>query len=296
MEYRLILIIILIGLFCVQPIYAEQPPKENSSAFLQITDMYVFDTNGTFDRKSIVFLTHNDKENDKNLVFSQFFPKVEDEKHVVLSNITYSFYWNWCLNQTIVREPKDDFKSGETISEIISLEYGKNAHYEREYKGYINPKEVNLGLNLELVRENPKCEQMDCGDYNLVYFNRIIKIKKDKLLGLMELNIKEMFPQPKIIYDDGDYRTFVWEDFPLDMGDLKQTYIRFGYYYKSPKWIIWTIISIFITWYVTRYYSKKDLNKEKIRKFLDNPTLIKGVGDVTAKNIKEYFKPQNENE
>lgn len=275
----------------MQNVLAEET---NSSAFLQIYDIYTFDEKGYFDRESIIWLTHNNKEGGMNLRFTQMFPSIEEENHQVLGNITYSFYWNWCLNMTDIKTPQEDFKKGEKIADVFGLKYGQKAHLQRTYKGYRNPDNINLALNLELIRDNPICEEENCGDYQLVYFNRIVKIKKDKIKGLKELEVKNMLPQSDIIYDEEDYKVFVWRDFSLDMGDLRMTDIKFGYGYDFPRWLFWTFIitlfGVLATWDITKYYYQKDINKNKIKDFIKNPKVIKGIGEKTSITIKKYFE------
>ena len=235
---------------------------KNSSAYLQVIDTYTFEPNGDFIRRSITWLTHDDKVERKDLVFTKIFSDCEN--HQIIGNITYNLYWNWKLNQSYSFKPEDDFKKGDVVSDVISLKYGEKAHYERIYKSHLDPKLIDLALNLETIRENPKCENISCGDYKLSYFYRVVKIRKNQLLGLTELNVYGMTSQPDVIYDEGDYRTYLWKDFSLDMGDLKMIDIKFGYNYKIPSWLFWTglftILSILITYKITKYFSKKEDN------------------------------------
>lgn len=258
------LLLILLVVLAVLPLVESQQTdyqSNKSSAFLEVNDIYTFNHDGHFNRRSILWLRHNNKNESMDLVFSQMFPNTAMEKQQVLGNITYNLYWNWILDQTITKNPQEDFSPGETISEVLSLEYGNKAHMERLYSGYTNPTNVNLALNLELNYDNPKCENLKCGDYNLVYFNRIVKIEKNRFFGLLELNIDDMLPQPDIIYDDGNYRVYSWENFPLDIDDFKSIDLKFSYNYKIPTWLFWTIlftiVSIIVTWKLSKLGPKR---------------------------------------
>ncbi|VVB83639.1 Uncharacterised protein [uncultured archaeon] len=235
-----------------------------SSAYLQINDIYTFSSNGNFERDSNVWLTHNDEYERKDLRFSQIFPNYLEEKHKILSNITYNLYWGNCLtpNQTIIREPEKDFKKDETIADVISLGRGEQAHYIRSYSSYLNPQLIDLSINLDPIPVSKVCENISCGEYKLSYFYTTVRIEKSKCFGLCELEVENKLNQPDMIYDDGKYRVYLWKTFSLDMGDFKQKSILFSYSYPLANWAFWSLFSLAIGlvggYFTSHYFFNKD--------------------------------------
>lgn len=268
--------------------------ENKSEVYGEIEDIYIFDFNGNFERKSVVLLAHDNKEGSMNLILSQPFPNYQEENHKILSNITYKLYRNWCLNKSFSKTPEEDFKKGETITTIENLDYGDRAHIERIYFGKFNPEDINLRLNFKTIYENPECGENECGNYNYQSFKRVIKIKKSIYLGLKELNIKNLVTNPDKIYNDGRYNVYIWESFTLDLGDLKFQDIKFSYDYRFPLWVIWSTFSLILTFLITRYYYNKKPPKElrKLKQFLANPLQIKHLGEKAGEGIKRFFEKE----
>ena len=140
-----------------------------------------------------------------------------------------------------------NFEKSETIVKQTNLKYGEKAHMERTYKGKYNSSFVDLSLKLEVIPENPNCIYVACGDYNLVNFQKVVKIKKTKgFLRFMGLSLTNKGDSPDLVYEEGNYQVYVWKDFSFNVGNIKHQNIFFSYSYELYNWWIWSWIFLAI--------------------------------------------------
>lgn len=243
--------------------------NNNSKVYGGIEDIYTFESNGFFERTSVIWLAHDNKNGSMNLTFSQPFPDYTQENHKILGSINYFFYGNQGITDNITKTPQNDYKKGQSIVDII-LNYGDRAHIERIYEGYYSNNNINLGLNFQLIRYNSICENISCGFYDYQYFDRIIKIKKNSdLFGLKDLKVTNFISTPDKVYEDGEYRVYIWNSYTLDTGDLKFQDIHFSYEYilsERAYSLFFSIFGIIVGFIISAFFFKKDKSKEILEK------------------------------